>query len=203
MLCSMPPRSTRRSDAARTAILTAAVELVGEVGYSKSSIEAIATRAGVGKQTIYRWWSSKGSVLLDAYLNANVGGEPEDPQGLPNTGDLVADMRAVLRATVDELNDPRFERPLRALTVAVLEDESLAAEYSRRLDEPTRQMKKERLRAAQRQGQLSPDVDLDAVVDTLFAPVAQRWLLRSGPLTYEYTDHLVETVLTGLPRPGS
>ena len=44
-----------------TAILVAAAELIAEVGYRKLSIEAIAARAGVGKQTIYRWWPSKGA----------------------------------------------------------------------------------------------------------------------------------------------
>lgn len=62
------PDATRRSDRSRRAILDAALTLVGEVGYNKLTIEAIAARAGVGKQTIYRWWPSKAAVLLDASL---------------------------------------------------------------------------------------------------------------------------------------
>ena len=63
-----PPDPTRRSERSRQAILTATADLLGEVGYSKLAVEAIAARAGVGKQTIYRWWPDKGAVVLDAYL---------------------------------------------------------------------------------------------------------------------------------------
>ena len=63
-----PADTTRRNEASRRAILAAAFELVQEVGYAKLSIEGIAARAGVGKQTIYRWWPSKGAVLFDAFL---------------------------------------------------------------------------------------------------------------------------------------
>lgn len=182
----------RRSPTARAAILDAAFTLVGELGYARLSIEAIAARAGVGKQTIYRWWPSKGAVLFEAILAMS------EPAGLPDTGDLAADLRAVLRATVAEFADPAFDVPLRALTVAVLEDEQLAADYREKLEEPTRELKRARLRSAQRAGQLPADLDLDVAVDAIFAPLAQRWLLRTGPLTPEYADALAATALRGL-----
>jgi AcrR family transcriptional regulator len=182
----------RRSPTARAAILDAAFTLVGELGYARLSIEAIAARAGVGKQTIYRWWPSKGAVLFEAILAMS------EPAGLPDSGDLEADLRAVLRATVAEFADPAFDLPLRALTVAVLEDERLAADYRERLEGPTRERGRERLRSAQRAGQLPEGIDLDVAVDAIFAPLAQRWMLRTGPLTAEYADALVATALRGL-----
>src|SRR5690606_18292671 len=60
------PDVSRRSERSRRAIFDAALALVGEVGYPKTTVEGIAARAGVGKQTIYRWWRSKADVLLDA-----------------------------------------------------------------------------------------------------------------------------------------
>ncbi len=199
----MPPRPetghSRRNPASRKAILDAAFGLVAEVGYSKLGIEAIAARAGVGKQTIYRWWPSKGAVLLDAYL-AHTQGDAGDEAALPDTGDLRADLVAVLQATVAELRDPTFAVPLRALTVAVLEDPELAAEYEHRLDAPMREMKKARLRAAQSAGQLPDDLDLDVAVDMLFAPVAQKWSTTGEPPSEDYVRTLVETVLAGLTR---
>ena len=63
------PDSSRRSDRSRRAIYDAALALVGEVGYARTTIEGIAARAGVGKQTIYRWWPSKAAVLLEAFLD--------------------------------------------------------------------------------------------------------------------------------------
>ena len=135
----------QRSERSRQAILAAALELVAEVGYAKLSIEGIASRAGVGKQTIYRWWPSKGAVLFDAVLALS-----EDEAGdiaLPDTGDLEADLKHVLRATVDEFNDPRQDRLLRALSIEIARDPALAELYAERLDAPLHERKKARLGA--------------------------------------------------------
>ncbi|GAA3090308.1 TetR/AcrR family transcriptional regulator [Streptosporangium carneum] len=193
------PNASRRSDASRRAILAAAFDLVGEVGYAKLSIEGIAARAGVGKQTIYRWWPSKGAVLFDAFLMLGEGADGE--AALPDTGDLESDLKAVLRATVAELNDPRYDEPMRALSTEIAHDPELAAAYLERLDRPMRELKKHRLRAAQRAGHLAEDLDLDVAVDMLWGPLLNRWLQRTGPLTPEYADNVVETALNGLrPR---
>ncbi|WP_329788445.1 TetR/AcrR family transcriptional regulator [Lentzea sp. DG1S-22] len=192
------PDPSRRNDNARRAILTAAIELVGEVGYPKLSIEGIAQAAGVGKQTIYRWWPSKGALLFDAFLSFAGEGEAA---ALPDTGDLSADLKLVLKATVDELEDPRNDKAMRAMHVEIVNDPALAADYRARLDQPMRELKKERLRAAQRAGQLAEDVDLEVAVDLVFGPVLNRWLQRTGPLTHEYVEHVVDTALRGLePR---
>lgn len=201
----MPPNTARRRETSRRAILTAAFNLLQEVDYAKLSIEGIAARAGVGKQTIYRWWPSKGAILFDAFLLLSEGADGEPP-ALPDSGDLVADLTAVLRATVDELNDPRFEQPMRALSSEITHDPELAAAYTERLDGPLREAKRARLRSAQRAGQLADGLDLDIAVDLIWGPVLNRWLHRSGPLTTEYTDLVVTTALDGLrPRemPGS
>ncbi len=186
------PNPARRSERSRRAVLAAARELVAEVGYAKMSIEAIAARAGVGKQTIYRWWPSKGAVIFDAFLALSEGA---DGVRLPDTGDLEADLKTVMRATAAEFADPAFEAPLRALNTQIADDPALAAQYRERLAGPVDAAKKERLRSAQRAGQLHPDADLDLVLEVLYAPLFQRWLHRSGPLTAEYADVLVDVTL--------
>ncbi|MEV4658576.1 TetR/AcrR family transcriptional regulator [Micromonospora sp. NPDC049301] len=196
------PDSSRRSQTARRAILAAAFDLLGKVGYAKLSIEGIAAAAGVGKQTIYRWWPSKGALLFDAFLALTTEGEDGQTGALPDTGDLAADLKVVLRATIAELDDPRFDQPMRALHTEIVHDPALAADYAKRLDEPMRELKKARLRAAQRAGQLAEDIDLDVAVDMLFGPVLNRWLQRTGPLNVEYADQVVDTALRGL-RPRS
>jgi AcrR family transcriptional regulator len=194
------PNAARRSQPARRAILTAALDLAGEVGYARLSIEGIAARAGAGKQTIYRWWPSKGAVLFDALLMLSEG-DGFEPAELPDTGDLEADLKTVLRATVDELNEPRYSEPMRALSVEILLDADLAATYRERLEAPVRELKKRRLRAAQTAGQLDADIDLDIAVELIWGPLQTRWLYRHTPLTAAFADMVVETALRGLrPR---
>lgn len=55
-----------RSEAARRAVLHAVDDLLVEVGYAAMTIKGIAERAGVGRQTVYRWWSTKAEILLEA-----------------------------------------------------------------------------------------------------------------------------------------
>ncbi|MEU7895843.1 TetR/AcrR family transcriptional regulator [Nonomuraea sp. NPDC049152] len=194
---SKQPNPARRSERSRQAILTAARELVSEVGYAKLSIEAIAARAGVGKQTIYRWWPSKGAVVFDSILALSESG-PQDGMALPDTGDIEADLQVVMRATVAEFADPAFEAPIRALNTEIINDPDLAAQYREKLAGPVHEAKKARLRSAQRAGQIAADADLDLALELMYAPLYQRWLLRTGPLTPEYADALVGLVLKAL-----
>ncbi|GAA2813819.1 TetR/AcrR family transcriptional regulator [Saccharopolyspora taberi] len=186
------PDSARRSLRSRDAILAATRELIAELGYAKLTIEAIAARAGVGKQTIYRWWPSKGAVVFDSLLALS-----EDEQGieLPDTGDLEADLKLVLRATAEEFSDPAFEAPIRALNIELIGDPELTAQYREKMEAPVRAAKLRRLRSAQDAGQLPADTDLDLLLDMLYSPFTQRWLTRSGPLTTDYVDSLVERTL--------
>ncbi|MFJ8029522.1 TetR/AcrR family transcriptional regulator [Streptomyces sp. NPDC096032] len=198
------PDATRRSEKSRRAIYAAALALVGEVGYPRTTVEGIAARAGVGKQTIYRWWPSKADVLLEAFLDlgeqaAQAAGQ--DTDAVPDTGDLAADLKAVLRATVDELLDPRFETPARALAAEGLVNDQLGREYVARLLEPQLQLYVARLRSARDAGQVRADVDPRIALELFVSPLAQRWLQRTGPITHAYTDTLVEYALHGIaPR---
>ncbi|MFD5116914.1 TetR/AcrR family transcriptional regulator [Streptomyces sp. NPDC058391] len=205
------PDSTRRSERSRRAIYEAALALVGETGYAKTTIEGIAARAGVGKQTIYRWWPSKGAVLLEAFLDlgdqaARAAAEDAVPEGetayeIPDTGDLEADLKLVLRATVDEMNNPRYEVPYRALAAEGIVNAELGAEFTAKLLEPQLQLYVKRLRAAQDAGGVRQGIDLRTALELLTGPVAHRWLLRTLPLTHAYADAVVEYALYGLaPR---
>ncbi|WP_066938383.1 TetR/AcrR family transcriptional regulator [Microtetraspora fusca] len=188
------PNPARRNERSRQAILAAARELISEMGYARVSIEAIAARAGVGKQTIYRWWPSKGAVIFDSFLDLSRDAEGQGVT-LPDTGDIEADLKLVMRATVAEFADPRFEAPIRALNAEIINDPELAGQYREKLAGPVDDAKKARLRSAQQAGQLAADADLDLVLEVLYAPLYQRWLHRSGPLTAEYADALVEVTL--------
>ncbi|MEV3990921.1 TetR/AcrR family transcriptional regulator [Streptomyces sp. NPDC049837] len=199
------PDSTRRSERSRRAIYDAALALVGEVGYARTTIEGIAARAGVGKQTIYRWWPSKAAVLLEAFVDLGVqanealGGD--ENSGIPDTGDLEADLKYVLRATVDEMNDPTYDAPSRALAAEGVVNPELGAQFVEQLLEPQLQLYVKRLTAAREAGHVRPEIDPRIALELFVGPLAHRWLLRTEPLTHAYADKLVEYALYGLaPR---
>jgi AcrR family transcriptional regulator len=189
------PTAARRSERARAAILAATAELIREVSYAKLSIEAIAARAGVGKQTIYRWWPSKGAVVFDAMLESDSG-----PTGLalPDTGDIAADLRPLLRGSVAALTDPGFESFLRAMYIEIQQDAELAAAYRERLLLPQRAAVADRLAAAVAAGDLRAGLDLELAVDLLFGPVQMRWSLGLGGLTEAYADAALDAALAYL-----
>jgi AcrR family transcriptional regulator len=189
-----PPDPARRNERSRQAILTATADLLGEVGYTKLAVEAIAARAGVGKQTIYRWWPDKGAVVLDAYL-VLVGADQD--LALPDSGDLEADLRKVLGFMVDSLADPVFEQRYRALLTAIQDNPELAAALLDRLLKPWLEATKERLRAAQQAGQIG-DVDLEVAAELLYGPIYYRWLLRTAPISRQYLDAVVAMTLRAL-----
>ena len=189
-----PPNPARRNQRSRQAILSATADLLGEVGYTKLTVEAIATRAGVGKQTIYRWWPDKGVLVLDAYL-ALVGAEQD--LTVPDSGDLEADLRLVLGTTVNSLADPVFEQRYRALLTAIQDNPELAAALLDRLLKPWLEATKERLRAAQQAGQIG-DVDLEVAAELLYGPIYYRWLLRTAPISRQYLDAVVAMTLRAL-----
>ncbi|MGW6400869.1 TetR/AcrR family transcriptional regulator [Streptomyces sp. NPDC055134] len=202
------PDSNRRSERSRRAIYDAALTLVAEIGYPKTTIEGIAARAGVGKQTIYRWWSSKAEVLMEAFIDLGVqaaeaagAGDWAEADGIPDTGDIETDLKVVLRATVDELLDPRYDAPARALAAEGVANPAFGEEFVGRLLLPSLELYVRRLRAAQDAGQIRADVDPYIARDLFSAPLAQRWLQGTGPLNHAYADALVEYALYGLsPR---
>jgi AcrR family transcriptional regulator len=171
---------------------------VHEVGYRKLTIEAIAARAGVGKQTIYRWWPSKGAVVLDGFLAA-VNENPDD-LSLPDTGDIATDLRDVVRAIVAELADPTLSGTTRALMVEMQDDAEFSGMVLDRLLGPQLQAVADRLRAAQQAGQLRADLDLAVAVELLVGPLYHRWLLRTAELTEAYADTVTDLALRAMSR---
>ena len=63
------PHGRPRSEPARQAVLHAVDDLLVEVGYAAMTMKGIAQRAGVGRQTVYRWWSNKAEILLEASID--------------------------------------------------------------------------------------------------------------------------------------
>jgi len=179
---------------------------LADVGYEQLTIEAIAERAGVGKQTIYRRWPSKAAVVAEAALSVDLVGEPLLPA---HTTDLASDMRAWLRQRQNWLESPGVMALVRGLVAAAADRSVDAARLYDHLTQPQRQVLLERLELAREEGHVRGDADLAAVAEALLGVVLYRILAR-GPETPRGGDGVVEALLHGVAvctpahrRPGS
>lgn len=171
-------------------MLDAALSLVTEVPYARLTMEAVAARAGVSKATLYRWWPSKGAVVVEALAEQN---RAQEAYALPDTGDLEADLAGVLRAIVDELADPSYDALLRALSVETLLDPALRDRVLETIFRPQLDAFAARFASA---GVV--DVGALEAMELVVAPVFHRWQQGTAPLTHDYADGVAHRAVRAL-----
>ncbi|NUW33165.1 TetR/AcrR family transcriptional regulator [Nonomuraea sp. SMC257] len=193
----MTDSKTRRGPRSREAILQAASDLCGELGYAAVTMEAIAVRARVGKPTLYRWWPSKGAVFLDVVRDKIV----EPAIELPDTGDIARDLRAWIRGFAGLFTDPHARQLLVGLLGAAQTDAELAAMLREKVQRPLQAGNRRRIAAAQAAGEL-PAMDPVLLEELLIGPPWYRLLVSGEPVTVEYADALVDAVLGRPPADG-
>jgi len=188
-------RGRPRDPRSQEAIVQATCELLGEVGYERMTIEAVASRAGVGKQTVYRWWASKGGLVAEAVLTGHL---PLRAPPLADTGDLRADLGAWLDELTAALSDDRTASLVRATAAAAADDEQAAAQLYDRFTGPAHQAVVARLAAAVVAGHVRPDADLAAAADALTGALLYRVLTRQDAVPPQRSHGLLGVVLSGL-----
>lgn len=181
-----------RSEASRRAILGAAVELLEERGWSGLTVEGLAARAGVGKQTIYRWYDGDlGRVVVDAYVGAS--DERVEP---PDTGsvreDLVAVVVPVARMNADR--DAGLAMANRSLMAHAQTHQAFAAAYAELHAHWRAPMLAAVARGVDR-GELVAETDTDLVVDSLLGLQWYRLLVGHRPTTEEDAEASVDAAL--------
>jgi AcrR family transcriptional regulator len=191
----VPPRPGRkRSEESRLAILAAAFELFGEVGYAGLTIEGIAARSGTGKQTIYRWWPAKADVLLDALATKADLHIP-----IPDAGSYAADLRAFLRASFALGSRPQVADMLRALMAEAQIDPEFGPRFRASFLRQRRDALGIILNRAQARGELPPRLSPGTITDIVFGTLWYRLLATRQSLD----DQLVEELVTTLAGPRS
>ena len=185
-------RGRPRSDEAHQNILQAANSLVNEVGFAELTIEAIAARAGVGKPTIYRRWSSKARLVMDAFLATTA---PE--LAFPDTGSVLEDIRLQMRQLVNVMNSPRGQ-VIATLIGGGQTDAELIAAFRENWLSGRRATCGEVFKKGVERGELRADVDIEVAIDALYSPLFYRLLLKHAPLTDSFVDELVDVVMKGL-----
>ncbi|MEU9292445.1 TetR/AcrR family transcriptional regulator [Streptomyces sp. NPDC048266] len=165
MSSTQPSRGRPRDPRSHEAIIGVTAELVAELGYAATSIGAVATRAGVGKDTIYRRWSGKPELVYEAVFTATDDAPP------PDTGTLAGDLTVLLQSLIDEFRAPAAAAALPGLLADFAADPELKARIRGDFLAPS----KERLlgvfeRAVQR-GEIAAETPVDLVLDTLAGAV--------------------------------
>ena len=175
--------------------MAAALELLAERGLAGMSIEEVAARAGVGKATIYRRWSSKGALALDAFL-----AEFKQQQPLPDTGSLRGDLAAELRAWVRAVTRTPAGRILGDLIGEAQHDEDLAVSYRERVLEPLRQQHRVMLDRAIARGEIPPDVDIEMLAVLTPSLAFYRTMILRKPIDREFLMAVIDGIV--LPAVG-
>ncbi|MFE4777805.1 TetR/AcrR family transcriptional regulator [Streptomyces sp. NPDC056713] len=184
-----PHTGRRRNEAARRAILDAAVRLLAGADGAPVTVETIAREAGVGKQTLYRWWPSKGAVLLDALTD-----RAEQDVPAPDTGSLRDDLRAVVAATFEGASAPPTAPALRTLAREAARDPHLA-DLMREFTGARRAALREVLERGRERGELPKGRDLDLMVDQVYGVFWYRFLLGHAPLDERTATDLADSLV--------
>jgi AcrR family transcriptional regulator len=177
-----PHTGRRRNQAARQAVLDAAAGLLSRPDGAATSVEEIAQASGVSKHTIYRWWPSKGAVLLEAMI-----GQARQKVGTAPTGILSVDLETFLTVT---FRAAERAAPLLRGTMAEAQRDPRAAEGIRQFTAARREELRHLLAAGQSRGELPADTDLDLLVDQVYGLLWYRILIGHAPLTADVAQRL-------------
>lgn len=180
-----------RSREATEAILAAVIDLLADGGFEAVTMERVAARAGVGKTTIYRRWSSKESLLRAAVVSVVRG------TAIPNTGRVREDLLALERDAVSAYRG-KPGRLLPGLVSAMAHDPALAATVRDDLLRSRRAALRTVLRRGVERGELRSGMDLELALDCLSGPLFHRLLITGGSLDDDVAEGVVEVVLDGL-----
>ncbi|WP_203962343.1 TetR/AcrR family transcriptional regulator [Actinocatenispora thailandica] len=167
-------RGRPRDERARLAILQAARDLLLEHGYGALTVEGIARRAGVGRQTVYRWWPTKADVALEA-MNAQAELEIA-------AGDLAGFLRETFTVA------PRYVAALSGLMAHAQLDPAFATRFRAEFLARRRAALIDLVRAE------LPDADPEYAADLVFGTLWYLVLTRPERLDAALADQLYATL---------
>ncbi|MGP3922784.1 TetR/AcrR family transcriptional regulator [Streptomyces sp. 8N616] len=171
-------------------MLEAADDLLVEKGFAGVTMEGIAARAGVAKQTIYRWWNTKTDVLVEAFLQ-----DMTEELRPPDHGDIARDLRAYLHQLACFLSQSDAGAVFKALIAQTQHNPVFAEDFRGRYLDEQRRHDRLPLERAARRGELPAGIDIAAETDQLVGPVYYRVLVTNEPIGRDFTDRLVDSFL--------
>ncbi|MDF2801217.1 MAG: transcriptional regulator [Anaerocolumna sp.] len=179
-----------RSEETKKAILTTSYDMLLEMGFKAVTVDGIANRAGVSKATIYKWWPNKAAVVLEGYFAAT-----ESMLQAPDTGIIEEDLFLQLNNLAVFITSDKG-KVISELIAEGQFDENVSKEYRARYFNPRRLISKEIINRGIARGELRKDLDIELVIDLLFAPLFYRLLITGETLDSGYVKDLIASVLS-------
>ncbi len=167
-----------RSAKSHQAILRAALELLGEVGFESMSIEAISTRAGVGKTTIYRRYSSKEELVADAIESIR------QDVVIPDSGNLWSDLDLLIENAARITLSPLGRQSVAMIISSAASNSQFARIYWTKYLQPRREAFAVVIERAKTRNEIQTDLDSGLVFDSMsgimlyaliFQPANESW----------------------------
>src|SRR5246127_3827628 len=178
--------------ASHAAIMDAVYTLLQENSVRDLTIEDVAKRARVGKPTIYKWWSTKATLVL-AMLGERMAPNREKRTVLTAEESL----RFRVRRLIDAFNGP-FGKIVAGLIAEGQSEPAILQGFFDRWVRPRRNATIADLQRGKYAGELRSETEPEVVNDAIFGAIYYRLLLRSGPLTRRFGEELVGQILRGL-----
>jgi AcrR family transcriptional regulator len=162
-----------RSQTIDDAIVSAARALLAEVGYRSLTMAAVAERAGIGKQSLYRRWPRKPLLVFAAVL----GGQEAVAEQIPNTGSFAADLAAITAEQLSVYQAPGMTALVQGLLADCLTEAELIAELRRRFIRPRLAMLEQVADRARERGEIGTDVSSRSIAHTLAGAMFARFVV--------------------------
>ena len=190
------PRLGRKRDHSRDPeILRAALEVLAETGYDGMTIDMVAARAKAGKATLYRRWSSKGELVVDAVACM----KSVDLTTLPDTGTLRGDLVAMIRPhSIDDAQ--RKLKIMTGLLTMLSKDPELSDTAMAAIMQPRVEANKILLRRAVDRGEIPASTDIDTLAVVSQAMATYRVMILRKPVDREFILSVIDGVV--LPAVG-
>jgi AcrR family transcriptional regulator len=170
-------------------ILRATIELLSEVGYPRLTVSEVARRAGVSKPAIYRRWSQKSQLVVEAMVTQVRPGKDAD------SGSAADDLVALTGQLIGVLTLTPLGRVLPGLVAEMAADPVLAASYRDLIIRPNLQHWRAAVERGIASGELSAETDVDFVLNTLAGPLYFCLLITGEPIAAGYARAAVDLVL--------
>lgn len=187
------PRVGRKRDATRDgAILSAAIDTLGEVGFDRMTMDMVALRAGAGKATVYRRWPSKEALVLEAV--AQMKRDQVDLGNLPDTGTLRTDLLALFKPSTMEESERKL-RALAGLSALLAQEPSLASAAGNAIVEPWVEANRSLLDKAMARGEIATSAPLEIMATIIPSLAAYRSLIERKPFDRAFLVEMIDHVL--------